>query len=120
LLSLILRILFDARVASHVGAALAGHPEHAAKLIKICEREAPHCQLRGVHENDRWMEKTLGIGNGTRGVHGMVYAFAAPYLPKFLQISWLLDVPLVSAFAAARRISGPRCRLVRDCRKWMK
>lgn len=111
-LLLALRLLLDARLAS----ALIGGPW----LVAICEREAPHCQLRGVHEGDRWMERTLGIGWGTRGVHGMVAKYAWPYVPQ--QLRWcgpiVLDVPFVSALITVRRANNWRCTQTKACREW--
>lgn len=118
MLTLLLTAILDPRVASFVGAALAGHPDYGAQLERICTREAPHCRLRGVHEGDRWMERTLGEGNGTRGAWGTVAAFTVDHLPLGLRAAWWLDVPLLGAIAATRRAHAPACRLVRGCRRW--
>lgn len=118
MLTLLLTAILDPRVASFVGAALAGHPDYGARLERICTREAPRCQLRGVHEGDRWMERTLGEGNGTRGAWGTVAAFTVDHLPLGLRAPWWLDVPLLGAIAAARRAHAPACKRVRGCRHW--
>jgi hypothetical protein len=109
-IALALRLLFDARLAS----ALVGGPW----LVQVCERESL-CPLGlvGPHERDRWMERSLGPGMGTRGAHGHVAAFALPYLVLPLP-PFVLDVPLVSAIASVRRASSPRCGAVLGCRAW--
>lgn len=105
MLLLALRLFLDARVAS----LLVGGPW----LEGVCVRESS-CPvgLVGVHEGDLWMERTLGVGMGTRGAHGHVAAFALPWAP------WLLDVPLASALVSVRRARSWRCGAVLGCRKW--
>jgi len=109
-LLLALRLLLDARLAS----LLVGGPW----LERVCVRESG-CPvgLVGVHQGDAWMERSLGEGNGTRGPHGMVWAFTAEHLPSWAP-AWSIDVPLVSAIAATRRARAPRCGQVRACRAW--
>lgn len=111
MLGLILRIALDARLASW----LVGGPW----LVGVCERESL-CRfgLVGPHERDRWMERTLGEGQGTRGAHGQVAAFALEHLPPPVRWAPLLDVPLVSAIVAVRRARSPRCGQVLGCRQW--
>lgn len=115
MIALLLRVCLDARVASHVGALLAGEPAMGPTLSCISWRESRH-ELVSLHEGDRWMERRLGAGLSTRGVHGQVAAFA---LPSWLHWApWLLDVPLVSAVVATRRATAKRCEQVRGCVTW--
>jgi len=109
-LLLVARLLLDGPLASE----LAGGPW----LVRVCERESL-CPVGLVHEHagDAWMGRTLGEGNGTRGPHGMVWAFTKEHLPGWAP-RWSIDVPLVSAIAATRRAGSWRCRQVRACRSW--
>lgn len=112
---MLLRALFDPRLASTLGALLAGEPDFAEALICIARRES-RFELVGLHEGDAWMQRTLGPGMSTRGVHGQVAAFS---LPGWLHgAPWLLDVPLVSAVLATRRAKHWRCRAVAACVRW--
>lgn len=107
------RLLLDAELASE----LVGGPW----LVAICRRESG-CPFGffGIHEGDRWMERSLGRGFSTRGVHGQVAAFAMPFLPDALApYPWALDIPLVSAIAATRRAKSWRCRATAGCRSWL-
>lgn len=119
MIALLLRIAFDVRLASHLGAWLAGAPELGPALERVCVREAPRCQLRSVHEGDRWMERTLGPGMGTRGSWGTVAAYTVRWLPFGWRSPWLLDVPILGAYAAARRAASPGCVRARACRGWI-
>lgn len=111
----LLRWLLDARIASHVGALLAGEPQFGDTLECIARRES-RLELVGLHERDSWMQRRLGEGMSTRGVHGQVAAFA---LPSWLHgVPWLLDVPLVSAVIATRRARSWQCRQVGACIRW--
>jgi hypothetical protein len=111
----LLRIALDVRLASHVGALLAGEPQMGPTVSCIAWRESRH-ELVSVHEGDAWMQRRLGEGLSTRGVHGQVAAFA---LPTWLHgAPWLLDVPLVSAVIATRRATRKRCSQVRGCVTW--
>lgn len=116
---LLARLVLDARVASYVGALIAGEPELGPVLEHIARRES-RLELVGVHPADLWMERTLGEGYSTRGVHGCVAAFTLPHLGAWAwPYPWLLDVPLVSAFASAKRATHWRCRATRGCRSWL-
>ncbi len=111
-LALATRLLLDAELAS----ALTGGPW----LVSVCRRESL-CPvgLVGLHEGDGWMQRTLGAGMSTRGPHGCVAAFTLEHIPEVAWLGpWVLDVPLVSAVASARRARAPRCRQVRACRAW--
>jgi hypothetical protein len=119
MIATILRLALDVRSASYLGAALAGEPELAPCISAIAWRESSH-ELISIHEGDAWMSMSLGDGWSTRGVHGQVAAFAWPHVPVWLR--WLgpvvLDVPLVSAFAATRRHRSWRCRATPACAEW--
>jgi hypothetical protein len=119
MIATLLRLALDVRSASYVGAALAGEPDMGRCVSAIAWRESRH-ELVGVHAIDSWMSRSLGDGWSTRGAHGMVAAYAWPYVPSWLR--WggpaVLDVPIVSAFVATRRAKAPRCRQVRGCVLW--
>lgn len=119
MIAAILRLALDVRSASYLGAALAGEPELAPCISAIAWRESRH-ELVSIHEGDAWMAGRLGEGWSTRGVHGQVAAYSWPHVPAWLR--WLgpvvLDVPLVSAVAAARRASSWRCRVTPACASW--
>jgi hypothetical protein len=125
-LGLILRLGLDVRAATLVGAALAGEPQIGPLLVEVARRES-RLQLVGIHAIDsRWSAQLRPAGCegqagwSTRGAHGMMAAYALPYLPAVLRCSpWVLDVPLVSAYAAARRATGWRCRQHPRCRAWL-
>lgn len=111
----VLRTVLDVRVASHVGALLAGEPTFADELVCIARRES-RLELVGLHPGDAWMQRRLGEGMSTRGVHGQVAAFA---LPSWLHaVPWVLDVPLVSAFVATRRARSWQCKQTAACVRW--
>lgn len=118
MLAIILRIVLDPRIASYIGAALAGVPQHGHRLEAICIREAPHCQIRGIHQGDRWMERRLGKGQSTRGAWGTVAAYTTRHLPAGLRDPRWLDVPLLGAYAAARRMASRQCRRTPACMSW--
>lgn len=119
MLALVLRVLFDARIASHVGAVMAGEPELGPVLERIAWRES-RFELVDVHRGDAWMAQSLGEGNSTRGVHGQVPPFALQYGPAFARSwSWLLSIPLASAYLGARRAASWRCRATAACRSWL-
>lgn len=125
MLALILRLALDVRAATLVGAALAGEPELGPRLVDVARRES-RLSLVGVHAIDsRWSSSVrprgcTGDGWSTRGAHGMMASYAMPHLPSWLRCSpWVLDVPVVSAYAAARRASSWRCRAHPRCRSWL-
>lgn len=119
-LALVARLVLDPRVASHVGALLAGEPELGDDLVRIARREC-RLELCSVHAGDAWMARRLGEGWSTRGVHGHVAAYAWPYVPTWLRWAGpqVLDVPLVSAVVSVRRARSWRCRAVAGCRSWL-
>lgn len=126
MIGLLLRLALDVRVASIAGAIIAGHPDAADRVVAIARRESG-LSLVGVHELDaRWSRHVRPSsctghrgGWSTRGAHGQMAAYALQYLPAPLRCSpWLLDVPLVSAWVAARRATSRRCLAVSRCRSW--
>lgn len=135
MLTLVLRVLFDARIASHVGAVLAGEPELGPVLEHICERES-HCSMLSVHKDDAgrsreaW-EMAVAVGWldpvcqpheprtwATRGAWGTYAAFTVHHLGRCWP-AWAIDLPLLGAIAAANRAAHPNCRRSRACRSWL-
>ncbi|HKY50821.1 MAG TPA: hypothetical protein VJP45_06155 [Candidatus Limnocylindria bacterium] len=114
MIATLLRWTLDVRVASYLGAALAGEPEMGRCISTIAWRESRH-ELVSVHADDSWMQRSLGEGWSTRGAHGMVARFS---LPGWWPWPSVLDVPLVSAYVATRRARAPRCRQVLGCVRW--
>lgn len=120
-------LVFDPTVASAVGAGVVGEPQLAEELVRICRRES-HCRLIGAHAADAWAgplmhRKAMRAGwlrrdcpfhvgdlerFSTRGVHGMSAAYSLRFLGACLPPE-ALDVPLLSAIAAARRAQA-QCR----------
>jgi hypothetical protein len=113
--------LLDPFVGTMLGAWLAGEPQLADELVQICERES-HCRFVGAHGRDRaagpamlrsalrvgWLDAACPFvfGDGrrfsTRGVHGLSAAYSLRFLGDCVPPE-LLDLPLFSAIAAARR-----------------
>lgn len=107
--------------SSLLGAALVGAPELGPELVHICRRES-HCRPVRAHEIDAWAgplmkRKALKVGwldescvfhhgtperFSTRGIYGLSAAYSLRFLDACLPPE-VLDVPLVSAIAAARR-----------------
>ena len=114
----LVRVALDVRVASYLGAAMAGEPDFGECASRIAWRESRHT-LIGEHPRDAWMGRTLGDGWGTRGAHGNVARFAIAYLPSWMAFTprWF-DIPLVSAIATTRRATSRRCAEVRGCVVW--
>lgn len=115
MIGLLLRVLLDVRFASHLGALVAGEPQMGPTVSCIAWRESRH-ELVSVHEGDRWMERRLGPGLSTRGVHGLVAAFSLP--PWLHGVPWLLDLPVASAFVATRRARSWQCKATPACVRW--
>lgn len=124
MLWLIARLLVDVRLATLVGAALAGDPELGPVLVDVARRES-QLQLVGVHARDaRWSRHVRprgcdGDGWSTRGVHGLMAGYSMRHLPIGRCSPWLLDVPLVSAYVATRRARSRACRAAPRCRSWL-
>lgn len=127
--SAVLALLFDVRVATLIGAALAGAPELGERLVNVARRESRLLPI-GVHAIDAWAGRRVApadcpkladpAGWSTRGAHGLMAAYTMRHLPTWLRCSpWVLDVPLVSAFAAARRARSKACHRHPRCRSWL-
>lgn len=134
MLALLLTAVLDPRLAIPLGAALAGHPEWAPELERICARES-NLQPIGIHPEDAgrslavWRE-AVRVGWvdpacqphrhhawSTRGIAGTMAALTVHHVGTCLP-PWVLDVPLVAAFAATRRAHDRRCGQVLGCRRW--
>lgn len=124
--------------ASRVGAALAGYPELGPQLEAICRRESG-CSYVGLHDLDArhgsaawrnavrvgWLDPqrcaTHRRGEAARwsttGAHGQLAAYSVRWL-GLCAPPWVLRIPVVSAFAAARRAGSKRCGQVRRCASW--
>ncbi|GEM_PF-2229327 len=123
LITALLRLLLlDAKEASVVAANMVGEPKLANELIRICKRESS-CRTIGVHDGDAWAgatmyRKALRVGwlsdtcpfhrgeptrFSVRGAHGLSAAYSLRFLGPCLPPE-VLDVPILSALAAARRL----------------
>ena len=111
----------DPVLATLVGSALAGEPGLAKELTAICRRES-HCRLVGAHAGDAsagplmrkkamargWLdpECVWHRGDGrrfsTRGIYGMSAAYSLRFVDACMPPE-VLDVPVVSAYVAAKR-----------------
>lgn len=126
MLWLILRLLLDVRLATIAGAALAGEPELGPVLVEVARRESA-LSLVGIHAIDsQWSERVRprtcppGPGWSTRGAHGAMAAHTVRWLPSAFRCSpWVLDLPLASAYASARRAASWQCRQHPRCRSWL-
>lgn len=121
LLIALARIAFDPPLATVVGTLLAGEPRLARELLAICRRES-HCRAVRAHVRDMqagpimfkkamargWLSEACIWHGGdrhrysTRGVHGISAAYSLRFVGVCLPPE-ALDIPLVSAYAAARR-----------------
>ncbi len=122
LLLVLLRVLLTNPVAaSHAAAWATAQPELAQELVKICRRES-RCMLVSVHEKDAhagplmhykalkvgWLDRECTWHHGqsrrfsTRGAHGLSAAYSLRFLGACLPPE-VLDIPIFSALAAARR-----------------
>jgi hypothetical protein len=120
-------LLLDPVGSSWLAAVWVGEPQLAQELVATCRRES-HCRLVGGHEQDAstgavmrrkamavgWLDEECGWHAGagrrfsTRGVHGMSAAYTLRFVGECLPPE-VLDVPFVSALAAARRMQA-QCR----------
>jgi hypothetical protein len=128
--------------SSMLAAGLVGEPALGAELVAICRRES-RCRPIGAHPRDAasgplMRRKALGVGwldadciwhhgdgtrFSTRGAHGLSASYSLRFLPGCLPPE-ALDVPLLSAIAAARRAqaqcrSHGACSRVERHRYWM-
>lgn len=130
ILQLILSIVLSPIASSYVAALAVGEPGLAVKLVRICRRES-RCQPISIHTVDErkgwaaWRNavrvgrldpnRCIWHGRGsigrwsTRGSWGTMAAYTVDYLADCYPPE-LLDVPIVGALAAARRLQGSRKR----------
>jgi hypothetical protein len=128
----LLLVVLDPVTSSAVAAVVVGEPALAPELIGICRRES-HCRWVGQHVHDAWAGPTMyrnAVRVGwldpqcpfhhgdrsrfsTRGVHGLSAAYSLHYVGGCVPPE-VLDVPLVSAIAAARR-AREQCTRLRAC-----
>ena len=126
MLWMIVRLLLDVRLATIAGAALAGEPELGPVLVEVARRESG-LSLVGIHAIDsQWSERVRpkscpsGPGWSTRGAHGAMAAYSIRWLPSAFRCSpWVIDLPIVSAYASARRAASWQCRQHPRCRSWL-
>lgn len=131
MLLLIIRLLtLDPIPASHLAARWVGSVP-GAELASIARRESRGRWI-GIHEGDRWLSSAAHRralsrgwlrpwcpfhrspeGMGTRGAHGLVAAYSLRWLGPCVPPE-ALDVPLLSAIAAARR-AAHQCRRYQAC-----
>lgn len=117
----LIRIAFNPLLGTVVGAALAGEPQLSKELTRICRRES-HCRLVGAHVGDLgagpvmarkakargWLQPDCVWHRGdatrfsTRGIHGISAAYSLRFVDVCLPPE-VLDIPLVSAYIAAKR-----------------
>ena len=135
LLDLLLGIALDPVAAGYFAAAATGHPELGPVLQKICTRES-RCKTVGEH---RGAHPSWGVWSGaaamryltprscvwhrfeegpwsTSGPWGKMRGYTLPYIG--CAPAWVLDVPVIGAFAAAIRMTHPRCRRTLACARW--
>lgn len=120
-------------------------PQLVEPLIRICRRESAgygtgHCKALGVHEGDAGNSRRVwrraverGLLNAwcqpydhrqysTRGAWGLMAAYNLHYLDMPCLPPWVLDVPVISAEIAARKLwkicSRPKHRRIRAARGW--
>jgi hypothetical protein len=126
-MALLLRMALDPVASSHLGPWLVGEPELAGELMAICRRES-HCRWVGAHDKDAsagpsmrrnalrvgWLDPACPWHHGdprrfsTRGIHGMSAAYTLRFIGACVPPE-VLDIPLVSATAAALRMQA-QCR----------
>lgn len=137
LLPLLIAAVLDPRTASVAAALLHGDPELASRLVAICERESG-CRAIGVHRCDAhrsraaWSDAVANMRSldpeacgwhaldagpwSTSGPWGAMRAYSLPHLGCWP--AWSLDIPIVGAIAAIRRMRSPRCARVWGCSRW--
>ena len=115
--ALILYLLsLDGCEAAPVAARLAG-ARWTARHVKATARRESRCKPVTVHQGDVWAAERMArkarkVGwltecqsgyMGVRGSHGLSAAYSLRFLPPCTDPE-ALDVPVVSAYAAARRM----------------
>lgn len=123
--------------SAEVGAQLAGHPEYAREVHRICRRESWGCRRVGVHVGHvqrvdasvffrraerRGLVDPVACEEhrggpverwGPRGPHGNVGAYGIEHLQRCTAPE-MLDWPAVSAMVVARRLERLRVRYGRS------
>lgn len=114
--------LADPVSSSWMAAGLVGEPSLGTELVAICRRES-RCRPIGAHPRDAssgplmhrkativgWLDPDClwhhgdGYRFSTRGAHGLSAAYSLRFLGGWCLPPEALDVPLLSAIAAARR-----------------
>ena len=120
-------LLLDPVASSWMAAVWVGEPQLGRELVATCRRES-HCRLVGAHEQDAstgavmrrkamavgWLDAECpwhageGYRFSTRGPYGMSAAYTLRFVGRCLPPE-VLDLPIVSAVAAARRMQA-QCR----------
>ncbi len=131
--------LLPPRPAGYLAATLVGRPDLGPRLEQVCERESS-CTFASVHPGDSlWSGIVYAeavragkIGSGemcplrfsfvrrpwsTRGAWGTMAGYTVGYLSPCAP-PWALDVPLMGALAAARRMASRACLSSPRCRSW--
>lgn len=121
--ALLLALLLSPAQQTRLGAMLAGRGDLARELVSVCKRESS-CRWVRVHRGDVWAgalakAKALRVGwlspwcpwtwlpareYAVRGSHGLMAAYSMRFLGCLPP--HVLDIPLVSAFVAAKRATN--------------
>lgn len=128
--------LLPTPLADYAGACLAGHPEMGPALHRIALRES-RGRWVSIHQRDaRWSaiarDKALfrgwlsplcpftrqREGWASRGRHAQFAAYSLRFLGGLCLPPEILDVPVFSAIAAARRMGSRACDLHPRCVSW--
>lgn len=128
-------LTLDPVPASYLAVELVETPLTGPELAAIARRES-RGRWVSTHEGDRWAEKRVHRralergrlsklcpwhrspeGMSTRGSFGLMASYSLDFLAPCLP-AWVLDIPLISAIAAARRAASRQCAAVPSCRKW--
>lgn len=136
MMALLALLLLPPVPASHLGAALAGYPDLGPTLAAITRRESSG-QWVSIHPGDSWaaphawrgalargwLSSSCGWhsspdGMSTRGSFGLIASYSLRHLGLPCLPPWVLDVPIVSAFVAAKRAGSKRCGQVARCASW--
>lgn len=119
--------------SAYISAYITGQPEAAEILTRTAKRESRLKRI-GVHERDQHHSRTVWVKSvkrgwvrkwcqpyranqwSTRGQHGLMAGYHMRYLPLggFCMPPSVFDIPLVSAYAAARKLKKA-CEKERKC-----
>jgi hypothetical protein len=128
---LLLALCLPPEPASHVAAWIVGAPQLGPELVRICRRESA-CAAIGIHERDAHYGRTayrraIRVGLlqpqhcmvhryrgpaqrwSTRGPWGTIAAYTLGYMGPCLPPE-VLDIPLLGAIAAAKRLQAAHRR----------